>query len=111
MSDAFFSWLDRTTADARATPLGARMVAAGYGIDHTGGGCLAWAKTNAAGDCVWITYNDGISLLPEGDETAEAAQWLVGLYLNNSDDEPQVAEVIGISAALQQAETMLAVAP
>lgn len=64
----FRTWFASVEADAAKSPHGAFMASRGYGIAHTGGGCLAWEKTKPETDWgVWITNEDAGLGLDLGD--------------------------------------------
>lgn len=70
---------------ARSTVEGAAFVAAGYTVQMTGGGCMAWEAKSADGRAfVWITDEEGFSIVLGGPETAD--HYIVGLYLNDMDE-------------------------
>jgi hypothetical protein len=100
MTDAkfdFFGWFDKKEAAAKATPVGEAMIAAGYRLEHTGGGCLTWAKYFDDKSYIWIC-DEGNG---PGDKLDE--HYLLGLYISNGDDWIQ-DEIFGLKAALAWAD-------
>jgi hypothetical protein len=77
----FHAWLDRIDAEINASATGQLFLAAGYHMQHTGGGCLAWEKVS--GDVtVLITGDDGVSLCLD----TAPDYWLVGKYDTKSGE-------------------------
>lgn len=73
-STDFFSWFDAKRTEMEALPHGKAMLDKGWTIDHTGGGCLCWAKHAPDGNYVWVCDLDN-SL---GDSAND--KYIVGLY-------------------------------
>ena len=95
----FWSWWERVLEDAPKTAVGQITTAAGFRIDHTGGGCLAWGKNLAGKHYVWITDTSGGGL---GDTPED--EFTVGLY-NDDGDPIDTADVLpNLQAALDWAE-------
>lgn len=69
----FWGWFDNVVEGAKTTDVGQTMLAAGYHVAHTGGGCLTWEKT--VGHLVFWVCDEGNGL---GDKLDEA--YLVGVY-------------------------------
>lgn len=76
----FFEFLDAATAKAAESAVGKIMIENGYSVAHTGGGCLAWEKSDAATGWVIMICDEGNGL---GDTLDE--QYLVGLHANDGD--------------------------
>lgn len=70
----FWQWFDGIVEAAPETTIGSIMVAAGYEVTHTGGGCLAWRKEAPNGGYALIC-DEGNGL---GDKLAET--YLTGFY-------------------------------
>lgn len=75
----------------KSTPAGAAFVAAGFDVQMTGGGCMAWEVKSADGSAyVWVTDSEGFAVtLGEGDT---ADQYIIGLYVGDADG--QVGDII-----------------
>jgi hypothetical protein len=71
----FFAWLAERESSVRGD-VAAPLHHAGYGVTHTGGGCLAWIRYlgDAGESYLLITTNDDI----DGDPTAPV--WDIGRY-------------------------------
>jgi hypothetical protein len=63
----FWKWFDEVKAKASATEYGAAMVAAGFELGHTGGGCTAWEKQIGGGWFILVTNDDASHELENGD--------------------------------------------
>src|SRR4051812_14879710 len=83
MASKFFAWFDKVAADAPNTAVGKVMVANGFAVGHTGGGCLAWQKRDdATGWEAWICDEEnGLGT----DLDISAAEFLVGLHHDDGD--------------------------
>jgi hypothetical protein len=77
--DRFQKRLDAEIATADANPVGTRMRAEGWEPEHTGGGCMCWAKHLVGGFYIWIC-DEGNGL---GEKLDEA--FMVGLYNEEGD--------------------------
>ena len=77
----FFDWFDETVNAAKTTEVGKKMVAAGFSVLHTGGGCLVWNKDLRNGDYLWVCTDES-GLGKTVDEV-----FLVGHYGKDSDGE------------------------
>lgn len=83
----FFDMIDRVTAEAVASPAGKILVAAGFGTQHTGGGCMAWELNDEHGEWFcYITDDSGVDLGTDVPDP-ENANWIAGLYDVNWDKE------------------------
>lgn len=80
-ASGFFEWFDRVSREARGTPVGEIMLAAGFEVFHAGGGCLAWSK-DLADPRGWqiLICDEGNGLGNTPDET-----YLIGLYGADGD--------------------------
>ena len=92
----FHTWFDGVVAKAATTEIGKRMLADGYSVQHTGGGCLAWERQFADGRYVYIC-DEGNGL---GDEMGEL--YLCGLY-DKDGDSIDVDAAQGLDKALDWA--------
>jgi hypothetical protein len=88
----FFAWFDKVSANAATTEVGKLMLANGFEIMHTGGGCLAWDKP--VGETHLWVCDEGNGL---GDKIDEL--YLVGHY-NKDGDEIAVGDEPDLNAAL-----------
>lgn len=88
----FFDWFDGKSAAAAQTEIGKRMIAAGFSIEHMGGGCLAWQKP--LGETTLLVCDEGQGL---GDTLDEL--YLVGQHTEDGDVLAE-ARVNGLEAAL-----------
>jgi hypothetical protein len=100
----FWKWWDKMQEAGRTSPAGKVLVAAGFTIAHTGGGCLAWERT-AATAYVWICH--GNETLGDEVENPEAEIWAVGVYSADGDRFSMAQDVSGLSTAIALAERML----
>ena len=66
---------NKNAKEAVKATMAERMKAAGYGVDSTGGGCVAWGKSFKDGSYLWITDDSGCCLGETPDEN-----YLVGWY-------------------------------
>jgi len=79
---SFFEWFDKVSDRAKESRVGKIAVSAGYGIAHTGGGCLCWEKVSK-GDYkayAWIC-DEGNGLGTKLNES-----YLVGIYSPDGDE-------------------------
>lgn len=100
MSD-FHQWFAAVTAEAIATEVGQTLAGAGFGVEHTGGGCLAWERRGADGGYVYITDDDS-GLGVDGLATA----WYVCQYDHEGEDQ-RSASFGTVAEALAQANEWL----
>ncbi len=82
----FANQWDAARAAAKATPLGQRMVAAGYDIARTGEDTLAWNKTLQYGYWVWIDYAGGLGLAPGLEAREGDTRWVAILFTDQGDE-------------------------
>ena len=65
------------------TALMRRMQLAGFTVQHTGGGCMAWERATEDDGYIWITDGSGTGL---GTWSARSKlDWLVGRYSKDGD--------------------------
>jgi hypothetical protein len=103
-TNSFWTRFRTEAARIKGTPEGQAFVAAGFDIEMTGGGCMAWSRA-ARSHYVWITDAEGFSVeLGDGDD-----QWMLGLYAG--DDGESVGDVVMCgrdpAAAIAKAEELL----
>ena len=87
------------------TALMNRMKRAGYEVQHTGGGCLAWERLTQDGGYIWITDLSGSGLGEWKDRNKP--EWLLGRY-GRDDDWINIEDALTLSKALQISDTMRA---
>lgn len=81
----FWQWFGGVEKDALASPAGVFMKGHGYGIAHTGGGCLAWEKRGTDWQ-VWVTDGDaGLGVEEHGAAFQTARDF--GCMLTNEDGD------------------------
>ena len=94
---------------ARSTVDGAAFVAAGFTVQMTGGGCMAWEAHSADGKAfVWITDAEGFSVTLATAEDDAEDHYLIGLHIEGQDPDSAVyvharrdpAEAIAMAADL-----------
>jgi len=103
-ADNFRTWFEGVTAEAAATAVGRSMADAGFGVQHTGGGCLAWERTAADGRYVYVTDDDaGLGTNGAGSE------WYVGRYNADGEDEDQDGPFATLAEAIEAADKLLPV--
>lgn len=93
----------------KATASGAAFVAAGFDVQMTGGGCMAWEAKSADGSAyVWITDAEGFSVTLGADDPAD--QYIIGLFVGDADG--QIGDYIEVgtdpAAAIAKAVELLA---
>lgn len=104
-----FTRLREVTAAATASAAGPSLVAAGYEVQHSGGGMFVWQRLY--GDrMVWLSIDDdelqGRSGTELGDAVPlpEVASWIVGIYPLDDNgymtDKSHYETVIGLSKAM-----------
>jgi len=102
----FFEWLDNLVAEAERTEEGRMFKAAGFELEHTGGGCTAWLRSAIDGYYILITDSTGTDHRL-GDSYATDSgrpdRWLIGLHLVDGDhlDGSEAATVSEAIAAAQ----------
>ena len=101
----FFTWFDTVTDKASRSAVGKILTAQGWAVQHTGGGCLAWDKTNGK-YFVWIT-SDGTDL-GERVRKPEKAVWCLGLYSMRDNAWLNPPSVTGLAAAIKWCDEALA---
>lgn len=110
-----FSYIAAADKAARETETGKLLLAAGYTVEHTGGGCMTWELPATADNnrLVWITVDEfekqsGSDLVvPE----PEIASWIVGIYPLTDGFMTDVAHydtVKGLSIAIERAAELRA---
>lgn len=83
----FFEWFDALSAEAEHTEDGKLFIAAGFTLEHTGGGCTAWRRDIGQRGFILITDSAGTDHRLGNTYAADACRpdcWLVGLH---RDDE------------------------
>ncbi len=102
----FWEWFDDVTATAKASPIGKVIIASNpaWHVQHTGGGCLAWALDTDDGQAeIWIC-DLGNGLGDSVDET-----YLIGLHPkddwrdNFGDECATLADALALVPAIQGA--------
>lgn len=90
----FWAWFDATNARALETDDGKEFAAAGFKLDHTGGGCTAWRRDiEATGWAIVITTDDsGHGLTAE--DVANGGHYVVFVQ-HNEDDAYSASEAEG----------------
>jgi hypothetical protein len=114
----FAAWYSEMKAKTEASPVGAIMLAAGYSLQHNGGGTLCWAKWTQARDyMVMLTLDEDLDIndgseAGEGAADAENTIWVVGLYPLDEHEsiigDGSCEEAHGSAFAAEQGVTMLA---
>lgn len=111
MSDNWHNWWAGVVASANATPEGQLFNAAGFRLEHTGGGCTAWERE--VGETGWrilITDSEGLGHSLEGDHCYRPGEpdcWLIGAASDDGDgsdcEEAATAErALEIADAIQR---------
>lgn len=97
--DKFFDWFDRVAGSAESTPAGAVLIEAGFYVQHTGGGCLAWEKTTKAHYVLITAAGEGDEL---GADVADplAAGWYVAIFTHNGQRQSDTTEIAGLAHAI-----------
>jgi hypothetical protein len=103
----FFTWLDDVCRKAKKSKPGKVLMAAGFTVYHTGGGCLAWRKDYPGKVYVLLTDDvDGANLnLDESDD------WLIGIYRDDDvDGEPLIEDATAetVAGAIKAADEAVA---
>lgn len=99
-------WWDGVVATANATPEGIAFIAAGFQLQHTGGGCTAWQRE--VGDWViLITDSEGLGHRLDAhaiDDENKPDYWLVGAApLEGDGDGTQCVNAATVEAAVEAA--------
>lgn len=107
----FFEWFDGLIADAEGTEDGKLFKAAGFELEHTGGGCSAWRRGAVDGYFILITDSSGSDhRLGDGYATdpARPDRWLIGLHLQDGDhlESIEATTVTDAIAAAQRLDTL-----
>lgn len=97
--------LDSLRLEALATEDGRRFLAAGFTIEHMGGGCTAWKKDLPANRWILITDSEGCDHTlsdASANDPGKPDFWLVGIHDEDSDGDYMEAGTAGdaIKAAL-----------
>ncbi len=82
MNKQFFEWFDNVRAEAYSTPIGSIMKIAGFGITHTGGGCLCWERPLHMDRSIIITDSHGALFLNPADPNDI---WMVSIETNTGE--------------------------
>lgn len=83
MSDTsrFWAWFDALSAKAVTTENGKLFAAAGFKLDHTGGGCTGWSRDiEGASKFILITNGDLGHELTAEDVDYFGMTWLCGVH-------------------------------
>lgn len=90
----FWAWFDATNARALETDDGKEFAAAGFKLDHTGGGCTAWRRDiEATGWAIVITTDDSGHVLT-AEDVANGGHYVVFVQ-HNEDDAYSASEAEG----------------
>lgn len=92
-SERFWAWLEATKKKQDESEHGKKLIAAGFEIWHTGGGCLAWGKTlEPSGDYFMITDTEaGIDF--EG-------EFFAGHYAEDKEEAVDQTETKDLDSAI-----------
>lgn len=89
MSDNRQDWWAGVVASAAATPEGQKFMAAGFRLEHTGGGCTAWEReVGQTGWRILITDSEGLGHALEGEHSFRPGEpdcWLIGAASDEGD--------------------------
>jgi len=102
----FLEWFDALTAEADRTDDGKRFKAAGFALEHTGGGCTAWRRDIGNGASILITDSTGTDHRLGDAYATDSGRpdcWLVGLHTDDqASDGVEAATVAGAIAQAQR---------
>jgi hypothetical protein len=98
--------IEELTSEAARTDVGRLFLAAGYTIEETGGGCLAWKKTGSRGHVVLVVDDDaGLGL------DGRAKHWSAALYredwIEDDAEMQQTGDFTSIEEVLAAAVQLL----
>lgn len=108
----FFEWFDGLVAEAEGTEDGKMFKAAGFELEHTGGGCTAWRRGAVDGYFILVTDSTGTDHRLGDSYAIDAARpdrWLIGLHLHDGD-HLESAEATTVADAIAAAERLDATA-
>lgn len=105
-----FEWFDALAAGAERTDDGRLFKAAGFKLDHTGGGCTAWRRDVAEGCYILITDSGGTDHRLGESYAADPGRadcWLIGLHRDDGDysdgiEAATAAEAIAIARGIEE---------
>lgn len=93
-SERFWAWLEETKMKHSETDHGKKLIAAGFEIWHTGGGCLAWGKTIEANGNYFLITDDDAGIEFDG-------TFFVGHYAEDSDEAIDQTETENLEPAIE----------
>ncbi|HYD69278.1 hypothetical protein [Azospirillum sp.] len=94
--------LARLAREEEKAPTRALAQAAGYHLEHTGGGCVVWERELTDGTVLWI-FTEGASV----DAGADDVAWMVRRQsLGDDGSLVEVSEALTFAAALDLANQL-----
>lgn len=115
-TETFTTMLQAAMEQERSSPVGRRFTAAGFTLEHNGGGCTVWQLIDPALPklLVWVSLSENPDPIDEiGNIDDEPALWTCGVH--NLDDDGMMTDkdgecedVRGVSASIEWCHAQLA---
>jgi hypothetical protein len=101
----FFEWFDTLSAEAEQTEDGTLFKAAGFTLEHTGGGCTAWRRDIGERGFILITDSAGTNHCLGNAYAADPGRpdcWLIGVHRDDESSDGIEATTAAKAIAMAQ---------